>query len=155
MPDFILVLLSALSALAGAGLYMRARSLTRKGSLSRRQTAAWSGFADTCPEPGPGLDEPAYPLKLNPGPAGEVVVRPDGLCLRLTSVPDKRLWAPWEVVRRLDPATNGGVLVTLTGGLLFQVSALAGRSIYEAQAASLRHGASSLREAAKAVSSLA
>ena len=155
MSLFLLGLLSAIVVLAGAYIGVFVWMRFRKGSLARRQTAAWNGFADMCPEPGPGPDEPVYPLKLNPGPAGEVVVRPDGLCLRLTSVSDRRLWAPWEAVRQLDPATNGGVLVTLRGGLLFQVSALAGRSIYEAQAASLRRGGSSLRQAAKTPSSLA
>ena len=154
MSAVLLILLVAAVVVAGAGLGTRAWRRSRTGVHSQRRAAAWSGFAETCSEPGPGPDEPVYPLVPRPGPAGEVVVRPDGLCLRLTSVSERRLWAPWEVVRRLDPATNGGVFVTLAGGLHFQVSALAGRSIYEAQGASLRHGAASLRQAAKTVSSL-
>ena len=131
--------LSALSlGTVGVVLALYAVHLRRRTVRDRLRAAGWAGFAETCPEPPPGQDSPAYPLDATPGPAGELVVRPDGLCLRLATHAGRTLWVPWGDVRRLEPTVHGGVRLLLMSGLALYLPALAGRAIWQAQAESLR-----------------
>lgn len=135
------ILLWALSAvglaLLGGGIVWVVIVRMRRAALDRRHAEAWDAFAERCPAPPPGLDGESYALTPPPGPAGEVAVRPDGLCLRLEGKA-RTLWVPWTDLRRLESAGTAGVHVALAGGLHFQVTALGGRAIYEAETASLR-----------------
>ncbi|HEX8384952.1 MAG TPA: hypothetical protein VF576_02155, partial [Rubricoccaceae bacterium] len=95
----------ALGAVGGALIWSVLRVL-RRAALARRREAAWATFSEGCPEPPPGDDGSVYPLSPTPGPAGEVAVRPDGLCLRLDDYPGRTLWVPWGDVRRVEPAVH-------------------------------------------------
>ncbi len=123
---------------AGLGLVSLAVRRHRRTAHERIRAAGWAGFAETCPEPPPGQDSPVYPLDPTPGPAGEIVVRPDGLCLQLATHAGRTLWVPWRDVRRLEPTDYGGVRLLLLSGLDLHLSALAGRAIWQAQSESLR-----------------
>lgn len=139
-----MVLLVAMGVVGLAVVSLLAWILTvrlRRATHARRHSGAWDAFASTCPEPPPGPDGHAHPLTPHPGPAGEVVVRPDGLCLTLSDHPGQTLWLPWASVRWLNPAEPSGVDVGISGGLRFQVSAHAGRAIWESRVANLHSGA--------------
>lgn len=126
------------AALAAFVLIWSVRHWLRRATAARRRDRAWAGFSTTCPAPPPGADGPAYPLAPAPGPAGEVVVRPDGLCLRLADHPGRPMWVPWSDVRRVEPAERSGVRLLLASGLDLYVGALGGRAIWEAQTVSRR-----------------
>ena len=134
--SFLLLPLAVLTLGAvGGSLLWHVAQRRRAAAESRTQTRRWASFVAQAAEPTPGTMEPAYPVVAQPGIAGEIVVRPDGLCLLLAAHPGRTVWVPWRSVRRLEPTDKGGAVLRLISGLDLTLGVVACRAVWEAQTA--------------------
>ena len=133
-PVLLILTLSAVCLASGLLLWhaLRRRRSTKHARSQRRR---WAQFAAVAPEPEPDADGPAFALV---GGTGEVVVRQNGICLRLAADPGRTVWVPWHLVRRFERAPKGGAVLWLDTGLELRLDPDGCRAVWAAQSASRR-----------------
>lgn len=130
----LLLAVAAVALFAVGAALIWAVAATRRRAVRARHTAElWAHFVDTCPSMPTGTDGEAFAL-TSPGPAGDVSVQPDGLCLRLDRYAGRTFWLTWSSIRGLDPDPDGGAMLRLARGVEVHLPALACRAIWDAKA---------------------
>ena len=137
MTTLLLPLALSLGAVGGSLAWHVARRRQQALKMQADQRR-WARLFAHATEPAPGPTSPVYMVATRHDVGGEIVVRPDGLCLRLSAHPGRTAWVPWPSVRRLEPTEKGGAVLRLRADLTLALGVDACRAVWEAQAAGRR-----------------